>query len=355
MSDGVFFILVLALEFLGPVFLIIALVWGGFALRRWFREKKSREASRGDEAFMKMEKTRSQAKWFRFFGVIAGIVVFVGGLYAGITPNVVLVLTVIAGAFFFGYSATLMARYNASFKNTIVTAELSKVFDNLKYLPDARFSDGEIKGLGFFTSTDAIGGNDMIEADYKSKNATAIHFAQSDLSVAEKYTETVEDKDGRTREVERFRDIFRGRMMRFDFARPFRGEVLVLSKNFSGGRAAKNWQSAETELDAFNRRFLTYAADSVDSMSALTPQMIEGIFYLDAFGLRFQGTAHVRVRQPQRRGIRRERQKDAPCHAHDDGRGRQKTRGRDKSRIRRDEGRGADGPYDDVRLFAQEG
>jgi hypothetical protein len=93
----------------------------------------------------------------------------------------------------------------------------------------------------------------------------------------------VEDKDGDTREEERWRDVFRGRAMRFDFADKFRGRVQVISKDFDGAGVKSSrgkWQTVETELAEFGRHFDVFAIDPLDAMAALTPQMIEGIFYL---------------------------------------------------------------------------
>jgi hypothetical protein len=173
----------------------------------------------------------------------------------------------------------LRARYNTGFKENFVTAELSKVFGNLEYKPNESFSGDEVGGLGFFAHGDRLGGSDFIEADYRG-----VHFSQSDLNVLEVWTETEEDNNGNTREVERTRRVFGGRMMKFNFADAFRGDVQVISRDFSDARlfeSSDGWQTVETELAEFGEHFRVFARDPLDAMAALTPQMIEGIYYLE--------------------------------------------------------------------------
>jgi hypothetical protein len=93
----------------------------------------------------------------------------------------------------------------------------------------------------------------------------------------------VRDNDGEEREETRHRDVFRGRATRFDFAEAFRGLVQVVEKDFSGARVVseRGWVKVETELAAFNDDFRVFTQDPLNAMSVLTPQMIEGIFYLN--------------------------------------------------------------------------
>jgi hypothetical protein len=267
------------LHFVGPVLTVIALIWGCFKLRNIYREIKSVRASRGDATAMELELTRYKAR----LALIGAVILALVGVYVGIhvTMNAYVTLAIAALCFFplFGWSRALKRRYNEGFKSNFVAAELSKIFGDLRYKPDECFSRDEILGLGFFSHTDGIGGSDFIEADYKG-----LRFSQSDLVVEEIWTETVTDSDGNTGEVTRSREVFGGRVMKFDFADSFRGDVQVLSGDFDGARvldSGAGWQKVETELAEFGERFKIFARDPLDAMAALTPQMIEGIYYLE--------------------------------------------------------------------------
>lgn len=278
MSEIVFLILLLILEIAGPIILVIFLVWGVVVLRRGWREKESFSASRGDETAMAMERLRIKAWGMRIVGAILWPVGFGFSLYLGANGQLAfMAASVISGGCFL-WAGSIKNRYNTSFKENFVKSELAKVFENLQYVPDGKFDAASLQSLGFFKSIDRVSGNDLITADYKG-----IHFAQCDLGVQEMYTVTVKDSDGHTKREDRYRDIFRGRAMRFDFADIFRGKVQVVSRNFDGAEVKSprgEWQVVETELAEFSGRFEVFAYDPLDAMAVLTPQMIEGIFYL---------------------------------------------------------------------------
>jgi uncharacterized membrane protein YuzA (DUF378 family) len=273
------------LHFVGPVITVIALVWGAFKLRSLYRDIRSIRASRGNATAMDLELTRLKSRFAMIGAVMLGIVGFFAGFYVTVwilglsTPNIAIVFAAVFFAPLAIRSRLLKQRYNNSFKENFVTIELSKVFSNLKYKPNEYFSGDEIRGLNFFSRTDGISGNDFIEADYKG-----LRFSQSDLEVSEIWTDLESDKNGDTREVTHSLTVFGGRVMKFDFADAFRGEVQVVGKSFDGARVrdeSAGWQSVETELAEFGERFNVFARDPLDAMAALTPQMIEGIHYLE--------------------------------------------------------------------------
>jgi hypothetical protein len=279
MGEIIWVLFLFILKFIAPAILVPVLIWGGIMLYRMSREIKSIRAARGDATAMELEMTRWKARIAGIFAVVLGIGAFAAAAALGADGY----LPIFAGAVVFWplviWSKVLRARYNASFKKNFVAAELSKVFGNLQYKPNESFSGGEVRGLGFFAHEDGIGGSDFIEADYNGAR-----FSQSDLNVSEIWTETEEDEDGNKREVTRSREVFRGRMMKFDFADAFRGDVQVISGDFGGARLLDShagWQSVETELAEFGEHFRVFARDPLDAMAALTPQMIEGIYYVE--------------------------------------------------------------------------
>jgi hypothetical protein len=272
----IFVLLLFVLEFVAPVVLVIGLVWGVWVLFKGYKEGRSFRASRGNAAEMSMQWDRVKSRLLTVLGFLLWPVAFVAALYydAGFQTAVLIACACTLACWI--WAGYIKARYNASFKENIVKAELSKVFDNLQYNPAGKFDAASV--CGFFEHVDAVGGNDMITADYKG-----IHFSQCDLKVAEEYTVTTSDGKGGTTEEIRQENVFRGRAMRFDFADKFRGEVQVIKKDFSGAMVSSSrgdWQSVETELAEFNAHFETFARDPLDAMAVLTPQMIEGIFYL---------------------------------------------------------------------------
>lgn len=274
----------LFLELLALPLLIIGLIWFFFAGRRLHREKKSLEAFRGNETARAMAKDRIKARFIRIVGITLWPVLTVAllCLLADTSvegaPYIALAGASVVSAFCLFWSSSITRRYNAAFKENFVKVELTKTFDNLHYAPQETLDRESIRGLRFFRAFDRYTGNDLISAGYKG-----LHFAQCDMGVEEHYTVTVQDSNGNTRTEDRWRDIFRGRAMRFDFADAFRGRVQVVSKDFTGAGvkpSSGEWQTVETELAEFGKYFEVYAQDPLDAMAVLTPQMIEGIFYL---------------------------------------------------------------------------
>ena len=279
MSDILYFIILLLFEFVGPFILLGLVVWGIIGLRKGYREKKSFDASKGDEVSMALEKKRITAQFLKIAAIVLWPVGFCTTLALDAGFEVALEVGTACSFIFLCWSKKVKAEYNASFKSGIVLTELSKHFENLNYTPNASLRADLIRELHFFRHDDCITGNDFIEADYKG-----VHFMQSDICVEKHYVTTSTDDDGNTIKKDHYRGIFKGRVMCFDFADAFRGEVQVVRKNFNGAKVTQrdtHWQAVETELERFNEDFRSFARDPLDAMAVLTPQMIEGIYYLE--------------------------------------------------------------------------
>ena len=274
----------LILNLLALPLLVVGLIWFFFVGRRLYKEKKSLDAFTGNETARAMAKDRIKARFIRILGILLWpvLVVTLSVLLEDTSneavPGIIIMLSSMVSGIFFAWSALIKKRYSDAFKENIVKAELDKAFENLHYDPQGAVDQDSIRTLHCFRSFDAFTGNDLITADYNG-----LHFTQCDMGVMERYTVTVEDSNGDTHTEERWRDVFRGRAMRFDFADAFRGKVQVVSKDFDAAEVKQSrgqWQSVETELAEFSKYFDVYAPDPLDAMTALTPQMIEGIFYL---------------------------------------------------------------------------
>ena len=280
--DIAFFFLMFFLQFVFPVVgvivLLLGLIWLFFVLRRAYREKRSFALSKDDEAAMSMEKQRIKAWLFRLLGIVLWPVSFALAFSVNESLEAAFIVASLCSAACFFYAKVVKKRYNSSFKENIVKAELSKVFDDLHYEPHGNLGFDSTRLLDFFKEIDRIDGNDSIVANYKGLN-----FSQCDFGVLRKYIVKSQDSDGEISYKERWEDVFRGRAMRFDFAHPFRGSVQVVSRDFEGAKVKSwrgEWQSVETELAEFKNKFDVFAVNPLDAMAVLTPQMIEGIFYL---------------------------------------------------------------------------
>ena len=274
-------LLLLALNILAPVLAVAGIIWGLIMLRGIARTRKSLAEAKGDPIATKLERTRLASRLVGFLATLLFVVGSVFSFFAMEEPDLAqyaMIGTVVLSGACGIWAALIRARYNALFKEHFVAAELAKVFTNLNYSPRERFGNAELESLNFFSHLDYVNGDDLIAAEYKG-----ISFALCDLLVQEEYTVIVTDKDSEEREETRHRDVFRGRAMRFDFADAFRGVVQVVGKSFSGAGVAseRGWQKVETELAEFNDTFRVFAKNPLDAMSVLTPQMIEGIFYLN--------------------------------------------------------------------------
>ncbi|MEA4881301.1 MAG: DUF3137 domain-containing protein [Synergistaceae bacterium] len=274
--DGLVSFLLFILEFAVPLLLAAGLLWGYFVWRRMRREKKSLDASRGDESMMVLERLRRKARLMKFLAVLLWPVLFPAALYAGANIQISLIVASIGFLICMTRSLHVRRQYNEAFKKTLVASELSKVFDKVAYEPHRCLEAREVANLGFFVKPDSWGGNDYMEAEYRG-----VRFRQSDL-VLQKITKVQEtDDEGETKEREIREDIFRGRGMAFNFADEFKGEVQVVGRDFTNDRISHvGWQTVETELAAFNDRYRVFAPSPVAAMTVLTPRMIEGIFNL---------------------------------------------------------------------------
>lgn len=278
MSETIWVLFLFFLEFAMPVVVLVGLFFGVRTYLKRRRERESLNASRGDEVAMELERKRRNARWIGSLVAPLWLLAFIALLWMRLPLHVAFVLASLPPLVPLYWSKKLMREYNEGFKGHFALAEFSKVFNNLDYRPQECLSIQEVQS--FFTHADEVGGNDLIRAEYKG-----VRFEQSDLSIANVWTETVTDEDGNEREVRRSHTVFAGRAMRFDFTSGIPGQVRVCSHDFRGAAArasADGWQEVETELEDFRSHFQVLALDPLDAMAVLTPQMIEGIYGLQS-------------------------------------------------------------------------
>lgn len=278
MSDVISIAFAFLCEFAGPVLLAGLLIWGIRNFMRGRRLRMSLSASKGDTAAQQMEWIRIRAGLASLLGWAVFPVILLVALSLGMGPEESLICAGLCGGVILYGSYRLKSRYGRDFKEKVVRAELEKVFDNLSFQPDGGFWEGGQR-FSDLLPPGRIYCNDLITARYHGRD-----FSQCDIRIQDGssgVTSTGDSREGR-REVPA--DVFQGRVMRFAIEPSVSGPVLVVRRDFSAARVLSDpgrWQRVETELAAFEERFEVFAHDPLDAMRIMTPQMIEGIYFLD--------------------------------------------------------------------------
>jgi hypothetical protein len=267
----------IVLKFLMPVIIVIGVIGGIYSIYRIKNEILSLKAAKGDTYAMELEMMRCKAKLLSFLSYLLGLGGLSGALALGASPYPAIFAGAILFFPLFIWSVNKKISYNHKFKSIFVTAELANIFEKIRYEQFNHISSEEIRALGLLEYVDSISGSDLIEADYNG-----LHFLQSDLEVLEVWTETEVDRNGHSHEVRRTREIFKGRILKFQFPENFKTEVRVMSKDFNGAAdPGSSWENIETELAEFNDRFKVISPDPEAALTVLTPQMIEGIYWVE--------------------------------------------------------------------------
>ena len=159
-------------------------------------------------------------------------------------------------------------KFYKEFKNVFVLKSLNNIFTDIKYYPEKGFSKNFIKNIGMLYTGDSYNSNDYISGKYKD-----IAFEQSDIHIEEKYIE--EDADGEKEEV--WKTIFLGRLMIFDFNKPFKTNIQVASYRFEAESLpwSKKFSRVEMEDTEFNNTFNVYAESEHEAFYVLTPHFME--------------------------------------------------------------------------------
>lgn len=278
MSDAIFIVAALLPEFAGPVLPAGLLIWGIRKFMRVRRLHRSLMATKGDAAARQMEYDRIGAGVISFWGWAGLPVVLAAALSLGMEWGKALTCAALCGGVILYGSQRLKSRYSRDFKEKVVRAGLEKIFENLSFQPDGGPGEDVLRSSELLPSgrTDC---HDLITARYRG-----LDFSQCDIRIQDGSggVSTTEDSREGSRAVPA--DVFQGRVMRFAADPPVSGPVLVVRRDFSAARVLSNpgsWQQVETELAAFEERFVVFAHDPLDAMRIMTPQMIEGIYFLD--------------------------------------------------------------------------
>ena len=274
MSDAIFIVTALLPEVAGPVLPAGLLIWGIRKFMRVRRLRRSLMATKGDAATRQMEYDRTGAGVISFWGWAGLPVVLAAALSLGMEWGKALTCAALCGGVILYGSQRLKSRHSRDFKEKVVRAGLEKIFENLSFQPDGGLGEDVLRSSELLPSgrTDC---HDLITARYRG-----LDFSQCGIRIQDGSggVSTTEDSREGSREVPA--DVFQGRVMRFAADPPVSGPVLVVRRDFSAARVLSNpgsWQQVETELAAFEERFVVFAHDPLDAMRIMTPQMIEGI------------------------------------------------------------------------------
>lgn len=159
-------------------------------------------------------------------------------------------------------------RFNKEFKNVFVLKSLNNIFTDITYYPEKGFSKNSIKSIGMLDTGDSYNSNDYISGKYKN-----IAFEQSDIHIEEKHIE--EDAAGEQEEV--WETTFMGRLMIFDFNKPFKANIQVASYRFEAESLpwSKKFSRVEMEDVEFNKMFNVLAESEHEAFYVLTPHFME--------------------------------------------------------------------------------
>lgn len=158
--------------------------------------------------------------------------------------------------------------FNKEFKNIFVVNSLKKYFDNIDYNFERGFSANYVSSIGVLDMGDRFTSNDYVFGTYKN-----IKFEQSDIHIQEIEEETDEDGD----KIEKWKTIFRGRLMIFDFNKNFKSNMIIFAGFLNMNISFFNEKFARIKLEDidFNKCFKVYAENEVEAFYILTPTMME--------------------------------------------------------------------------------
>jgi hypothetical protein len=204
---------------------------------------------------------------------------------AGIVLGVILCVYILFSfsalwAFIFAITATFVLlrlknsigpmtrEYESAFKERIVKTGLETVLNNMVFEPAKSLDENEAKASQLFPKFDAISGNDYLSAEYKGRR-----FTQSDIRLQVENKGNNVGNDSHWKLSEQYKDVFMGRLMIFDYDAISDEPVFVFDR-----RTHRLVGSVtNTELEAFNRKFIIQASDAATAFRILTPPVLEGI------------------------------------------------------------------------------
>lgn len=166
------------------------------------------------------------------------------------------------------YIWRLNHQYRLKFKEYFVKKPLENIFTELKFLPETPLKQSNIEKTELIQEGDTYESNDLMVATYKN-----IQFVQADVELKNlKYSMQVNHFH-----YKRYKRIFKGRWMIFDFNKTFKSNVQIIDKKFKRikKKNGTSFNKIEVEDIIFNKKFRIYTTNAHEAFYILTPQLIE--------------------------------------------------------------------------------
>lgn len=209
------------------------------------------------------------------WGLLIGAVCLLAGVLVACSAvelwlPIMAVAAIVAVAAWYFCVTSRSGKLNASYKQEVIAAMVSRLCEGAEYRPDEGISLQEFENSGLFsTRPDRYHSEDRIAGRIGKTD-----FVCSEI-VAQERQVTVDSKG---RRHEQWVDIFRGFFFIADFQKDFQGRTVVCRNSWFKWRSSRR---VKLENPVFEKRFDTYSTDQVEARYLLTPGMMERLLALD--------------------------------------------------------------------------
>lgn len=227
----------------------------------------------------KIASTQKKGYFFIGGGILLAII---GSVLGAPIPSIIigLIPTIYGGIVLYQINDAFLA-YKRAYKREVIGEALRFLDKSLTINPDNGILEHEfVQSQLFTTEPDRYKTEDLVKG---MAGKTAFYFAE----VHAEYKTVTQTKEGTKTE---WNDIFKGIIFVADFNKNFNGVTIVRPKDFGsafGAWFSKNLFSfsdkdvIKLENVDFDKAFITYGTDQVESRYLLTPAMMERIFKLN--------------------------------------------------------------------------
>ncbi len=257
--------------FIGISMLAGAII-GAFLSGRKQSKSLKESAATGSSEIVNLDKMRIKVQMIDLiYYITIGLAVFFGiiVLFSSESTLFSIIYFIFAGILIFVFhnlKSPFVKKYKDSFKEEIVKKSLANILENMEFEPTKTLDRTIVDNSGLFGKYNEYSGNDYLSARYQDTN-----FVQSDIHLQFKRKENYIDSNGETQTRIVYDNIFKGRLMIFDY------DIISEEAVFVYDKSLRNGNIPETELDAFNKKFNIVAKDATEAFRVLTPQVLEGI------------------------------------------------------------------------------
>ncbi|HPJ69718.1 MAG TPA: DUF3137 domain-containing protein [Candidatus Mcinerneyibacteriales bacterium] len=190
------------------------------------------------------------------------------------------ILSFLGGIVYTALAQKPLSEYKNAYKSEVIEGLIDRIHPGLSYQPSLCIPESRFMASGLFLKTpDRYRGEDMVSG---MVGKTQLTFSEIR---AQYKTETTDSRGNRHTQ---WHDIFRGIFIIADFNKPFKTRTLVLpdtaEKIFGSlfGNTLQKWNKGRGDLIKlenveFEKEFVVYGQDQVESRYILTPDLMERI------------------------------------------------------------------------------